>query len=431
MRLWALVKRHRLVSFTLIGAVVLATFLVFRGDSGEEDFAQVEITRGDIQSTVSATGTLSALVTVDVGSQLSGLITQLYADFNDEVEAGQVIARIDPVPFETNVAQAKAELAIAEASVKEADAAFMEAKATLTEAVAARVRASDLRKRGNVSQAQLDAAIATADQATARVASSEARILTAKAQVDQRKAALKRAEVDLGHTFIRSPVNGTIIERDVSIGQTVAASLQTPRLFSIAQDLSEMQVEVNVDEADIGQLHSDQTVRFTVDAYPDETFDGAIMQIRKAPEIEQNVVTYKVIVSAANDNEFLLPGMTANVNIILATKNDVLRIPNRALRFRPPETSELRRGQPEGNGVGGSLELGATDTLAATSPLGRAARAWRLAKDDEFEPIPLSIGITDGTYTEILDGALREGDKVLVGSNRGPNRVSPGRRPMR
>ena len=341
------------VAIVAILAVAIVSWWIFSGGDDEDVEYQTEaLERGFIRSVVSATGTLGALVTVEVGSQLSGQINELHADFNSIVKEGQLIARLDPATFQTRVQQAEAELAIAVAGVAQAEASVAEARATLSEAELSLSRQKKLKDRGAASEQQLETAQAQFDKAVARLTSSEAQIVNANAQVKQREASLEAAQVDLERTYIRSPVDGVVIGRDIDIGQTVAASLQAPILFTIAQDLSKMQLEVNVDEADIGQIRDGNQADFSVDAYPRRRFDGIVKQVRKAPVVEQNVVTYTVIVSADNSDQSLLPGMTANVEIVIAERSDVFRIPNRALRFQPGEAAGAPGRRSEGGSFG-------------------------------------------------------------------------------
>lgn len=383
-----------------IGLVILIAFgMFFLGNGEETEYQTVVIGRSTIRSSVSATGTLSALVTVEVGTQLSGQISELHADFNSEVAKGQLIARIDPATFENRVEQAEAELAIAEASVIQAQASVAESEATLAEAKRVLKRLEELRQRGTVSVAQLDTAMTEVEKAEARRTSAKAQVTTAKAQVKQRQASLSSAWVDLERTYIRSPVDGVVIGRDVDLGQTVAASLQAPILFTIARDLSKMQLEVNVDEADIGQIEEGLRVKFDVDAYSTRKFSGSVEQIRKAPLIEQNVVTYIIIVSADNADQKLLPGMTANVEIIVTERENVLTLPNRALRFRPPAD------------VLASFEL---SRLRSASEGTTQARVWTM-DNGKLSPAVITLGITDGRSTEIIEG-LDEGQEIILTS---------------
>lgn len=328
-------------------------------------FAQVE--RGDIVSAISTSGTTGAVVTVEVGTQVSGQISELRADFNTTVKQGQLIGRLDPQTFEARVRQAEAELAIANAGVTMQHAAQARAEADLAGAranlLSARSRNDDAQRelkrkeelldRGVASTRDVERARTEAEAAAAQAASVEAAVAAAQAQravasaqiqnadaqVQQREASVEQALIDLERTFIRSPIDGVVIDRAVSVGQTVAASLNAPVLFTIAQDLREMQVETAVDEADIGRVREGLQVIFTVDAYPGRSFEGRVEQVRRKPESVQNVVTYTVIVSAANPRADLLPGMTANVQVVLNRRDGVLRVPNAALRFQPPESA--------------------------------------------------------------------------------------------
>jgi HlyD family secretion protein len=391
------------------------------------------VDRGSISLEALASGTLNPVMTVEVGSQISGQVRDVLADFNAAVRAGEVIARIDPEPFEIVVDQAEAGLEIAQATMSghvcaldRARADLESARATLaasrSQIVKARVAVADAgrdveRKRVlfaggtgsaadrdhartafDAAQAQLQTAEAqelaqeaTLQSAEAQVRVAEAEVETGAATVRQREGALRQARFELEKTFIRSPVNGTITSRKIEAGQTVAASLQAPTLFTIAQDLRAMQVSLSVDEADVGQIRAGQAVTFTVDAFPARRFSGKVLQVRKVPQVTQNVVTYTVIVSADNADEALLPGMTANARILVAQREDVLRIPNAALRYRPEGAAEL-----EGSG--------------------NTARVWKLGADGRAIPILSRLGLSDGQYTEVLDGALAEGETVLVGA---------------
>jgi HlyD family secretion protein len=372
--------------FILIVVVIAAGLAYrFRDRSGEKPaFRLAQVETGLITSIVSASGTLNAVITVKVGSQVSGQVKQLLADFNSEVREGEVIARIDPDNFEARVRQAEAELdvasanvAIKRASVHRAHADLQNAHAALAATKAqtdkARIALADARRdldrkktlhaRTIISESEIDKATALHDQALAQLNATEAderaqtsmvktreailsmaegEVALSLAQVKHREAALNQSKIDLAHTIIRSPVDGVVIDRSVDMGQTVAASLQAPTLFTIAQDLRKMQVETDMDEADIGRIQANQRVTFTVDAFPGQEFEGRVEQIRKAPRTVQNVVTYTVVVSSENPHLRLLPGMTANVRIVVDEHSNVLRVPNAALRFRPPgkETGE-------------------------------------------------------------------------------------------
>ena len=403
---WLRSNNWALAVLAIIMIVVLVSF--FNADDDETlNFATIEIETGPIREVVSATGTLSALITVEVGSQLSGQISELFVDFNSNVKEDQVIARLDPATFETRVAQAEAELAIAKANVTQANASFAEAEALDNDAARSRARNEDLRTRGNVSAAQLETAIANAEQAKARLISAQAQIQTAEAQVDQRMASLQSAKVDLERTYIRSPVDGVVIDRAIDVGQTVAASLQAPVLFTIAKDLRQMQLEVSVDEADIGRVRQELPVSFTVDAYPDKVFTGQVEQVRKAPLVEQNVVTYTVIVSTENLDQLLLPGMTANVEIIADEREDALLIPNQAFRFMPE------------NGREEISKLADTDTPTGDRSTPRRY-IWLVEDRDTLTPIPVSIGINDGFVSEVISDRLKAGDLIAVSASSAP-----------
>jgi HlyD family secretion protein len=370
------------------------------------------------------------------------------------VKKDQLIARIDPESFEAKVNQAKAQVDAARASVLNQQAAVEKSRADLENARAALAasrantakaqvtvvdsrrtlgRNHDLRLRGLIAQADEDTAQAAYDSAVAQQEASkaqeqaqgstvrsaeaqlrvaEAMLQNAKAQVVQNEAALRQAQVDLDRTFIRAPVDGVVVGRNVDVGQTVAASLQAPTLFTIAQDLRNMQVDTNVDEADVGRVKVGQTATFTVDSFPGRTFGGEVVQIRKAPLVVQNVVTYDVVVSARNQDQRLLPGMTANVRIVIEQKDNVMQVPNAALRFRPPGMEPAERERPARPSTPGGRSGG--------PPSGRV---WIVGTDGKPAPVSLQLGIGDGTYTEVAKGELKEGENVIVGL------ALPGERP--
>ena len=361
-----------------------------RGSSPQFRFARVE--RGSLTATVSATGTLNAVSTVVVGSQVSGQIKELFVDFNSRVRRGELVARIDPAIFEAKVNQAKADVENARAMVLNQRATLQRARADIQNARAAiatgkattaraRVLAVDARRdfdrkldlfeKGLIAksdrdsaQTANDAAVAQLDASTAQEGSTEAglaaatasahvveaQLESAQAALRQKEAALVQAQIDLANTFIRAPVDGVVVSRNVDVGQTVAASLQAPILFSIAQDLTRMQLETSVVEADIGRVKLSDRATFTVDAFPGEMFEGTVGQIRKAPQTVQNVVTYTVVVAVTNRDGKLLPGMTANVKLIVAEKTNVLKVPNAALRFRPATADAATAGAATGEG---------------------------------------------------------------------------------
>jgi HlyD family secretion protein len=304
----------------LIGGGLLAYYKV---KDGEVKYKTVAIQNGSLRATVTATGTVNAVKTVLVGTQVSGTLKELHVDYNSRVKKGQIIAEIDPATLQAQVDQARANMLAAKANVEKAKAALEDAKRT-------RDRNRQLFSKNLIARSDLDSSEATHD-------SNNAQVSAAMAQVAQTEAALRFAETNLGYTKIVSPVDGIVVSRSVDVGQTVAASFQTPTLFTIAQDLTKMQIDTNIDEADIGKIKTAQDVEFTVDAYPDNTFHGIVDEIRIAPITVQNVVTYDVVVKVDNRDLKLKPGMTANVSVIVANKDGVLKIPNAALRFKPSE----------------------------------------------------------------------------------------------
>jgi HlyD family secretion protein len=372
---------------SIIGAILvilLAAGLFFylsQGSNGPT-FKTQPAARGDIRATVTATGTMNAVTTVLVGTQVSGTISKLYVDFNSPVKKGQILAQIDPATFQAQVDQASANLMAARANVQKAEAAVIDTKRTME-------RNKTLFARNLIAKSD-------EDTAETNYLSAEAQLSASKAAVAQTKAALDFAETNFKYTKIISPVDGTVISRNVDVGQTVAASFQTPTLFNIAQDLTRMQIDTSVDEADIGKIKVDQPVEFSVDAYPDTTFKGTVSEVRIAPITVQNVVTYDVVVRVDNPDLQLKPGMTANVSIILDERKGVLRVSNAALRFRPAETSKETAPQK-----------GSADQ--------KGPAVWVL---DNGKPkrTKVTSGISDGNYTEILSGDLKEGDGVIVES---------------
>jgi HlyD family secretion protein len=528
----------------LVAAGVWGYFYVqSRGNAPQ--FRQARIERGTLVAAVSATGNLNAVTTVQVGSQVSGQIRELHADFNSAVRRGQIIARIDPDTFDAKVNQARAEVDAAHAAVLNQQAQVERARADVENARAAHAesraqtarsqvalvdarrdldRKSELFTRELIARSDRDSAQAVYESAVAQLDATkakeqamvagissaeaqrrvvEAQLASARATVQQKQAALQQARVDLDHTYIRAPVNGVVVSRAVDVGQTVAASLQAPTLFTIAQDLTKMQVDTSVDEADIGRIQLDGRATFTVDAFPGESFRGRVVQIRKAAQVVQNVVTYTVVVAVDNPDGKLLPGMTANVKLVIAEKPNALKVPNSALRFRPPGVE----GEPaapgpragdargEGRAGGGGPQAGGggpsspeqikerlTKALGLTaeqqakldpilqesrqqimalrgqelSDADRQARIQRAreaargrireiltpeqqARYDQFAAerrggggtstgrvfvlgpdgkpaaVPLTLGLSDGSATEVLGGDVKEGQEVLVG----------------
>jgi HlyD family secretion protein len=335
-----------------IVAIAVGGTLYWRANGAGEtpSYRLAKVERGPLRMAVSSTGKVNPVVTVQVGTQVSGQISELLVDYNSAVSQGQVIARIDPSPFAARVRAARADFAFARANVAMQQASLTEqaaeiagAEAALKDASQSLARSRALLDRRVASESTVDKAVATRDQAKARLDGLRAQLTRLRAQVEaaqaqalSQEAVLHDREFDLEHTFIRSPVDGVVIGRDVDLGQTVAASLQAPVLFTIAQDLLRMQVEVSVDEADIGRVREGQEIRFTVDAFPGRSFVGEVTQIRKQPKEVSNVVTYTVIATAENPDLALLPGMTANVEIVVGERKQALKVPDAALRFRPP-----------------------------------------------------------------------------------------------
>jgi len=363
-------RRILLTSAVLLtGTVALTAFYRTAGDSTPELTTAV-VARGDVVQSVKATGTLEAVTTVQVGSQVSGTIAELLADFNSQVKKGQVVARLEPSLFQTQVDQARATLVKLQSDAERARVALEDAKV-------------QQRRAETLSSQQL---LPTSELESARVATAQAdaALKSAQAQIAQARAALGQAEVNLSHATITAPIDGIVISRNVDIGQTVAASMQAPVLFTIAQDLRHMQVNASVDEADIGKIAPTQLVNFQVDAYPGKTFVGSVRQVRLAPVVDQNVVSYVTVIDVPNPELELKPGMTANVAITIARADDVLKVPNAALRFR------AERGQAR-------------------------HRVWVL-NGTTLTAVRVETGVDDGTTTAIVGGDLPEGARVVTGA---------------
>jgi len=371
-------KKSIIITVILIVILTAGVFSFLRKGNNVPKFKTQNMTKGDIRATVTATGTVNAVTTVLVGTQVSGTIKTLYVDFNSPVKKGQLLAQIDPSTFEAQVGQAKANLSLAKANVEKSEAALVDAKRTME-------RNKILFARNLIARSDLDTAETNYQSALAQLSAS-------KAQVEQAQAALRLADTNLLYARIISPVDGTVISRNVDVGQTVAASFQTPTLFNIAQDLTRMQIDASIDEADIGKIMVGQPVEFSVDAYPEDNFRGRVSEVRNAPTTVQNVVTYDVVVKVDNPDLKLKPGMTANVSIILSDKKEILRVPNAALRFRPSEKM-------------GEKQKDAT--------VRKGAAVWIL-ENGKLKRISVETGISDGNYTEILSGDLKEGSPVIL-----------------
>ncbi len=474
----------------IIGALIIAA-LAFRfwpsagNESADTSWDTEAADRGEIIQVVSAVGSVRALNTVEVGSQLSGQLEALFVDYNSQVRVGDLLAQIDSQTFERRVQEAEANLAVARANIEIQAATILRAEANLWAAERDYERQKSLIGRGSVSESALDAAEATWQSARAEVAIARAQQLNAQATAQQREAALEAAQIDLERTEIRSPIDGVVIDRAVDVGQTVAASLQAPVLFTIAQDLNDIQIEASVDEADIGSVRQGASAKFGVDAFPDREFGGEVSQVRLAPNEEGNVVTYTVVIAAANPGRRLLPGMTANIDIVTGRREDVLRAANAAVRFRlpgaEPSTGSAAGGNRGGANPGAELastltEMGidearrqriAEDMRQAFGSIGglfasgadreqiRArieglrsevlARHLEPAEIERFtalqreraetrpatlyvlrdgtpEARQVRLGIADDRYTEIAAGTLTEGEQVITRQHRGAGR---------
>jgi len=421
----------------LIGgaAVVAALFVVLgwnRTAQAQHFTAKVE--RGDIHDVVEATGTINAVITVQVGSQVSGTISKLFVDFNSRVHKGDLVALIDPALFKGAVQQATADLENARGNLIAARANVEKAKAAFVQAKADYDRTVGLTKDGIMSQQQLDLAKATFDSSNAAVGGAQANVTQAEAQVTQKEAALAVAQTNLNYTVIRSPIDGKVVARNVDVGQTVAASLQAPTIFTIAQDLAKMQVYAKTDESDVGNIKVGKEVTFKVDAFPKETFHGRVSQVRMNATTVQNVVTYDTIIDFANPDLKLFPGMTAYVTIPVATAQDALKLPNTALRYKPPMAPEEILAMYKQYGIENNERKKATEDPAASdggnkggggtqnqprTPRSDSAVVWKLRADNTMEPVKVSLGITDHSYTEVTavaKGGLKEGDELIIRS---------------
>src|SRR6185436_11463648 len=528
-QVWAkllLGKKKLLLGGGLMAAVVFAGFYFWGDDSSTPQYMTARVERGNLRNTVTATGALQAVTTVQVGSQASGTISALYADFNSVVKKGQVVAQLDPSQAKAQVDQARANLQQARASLANAQAAVVNSRAGVSDAQARNLAAKStvqsnqagvsgaeanvavlkaqqddalsllkqqesLLKAGVIAQRDYDVAMtayktaeakynqavaqlnqaklteqssssagiaqsqATVQQAQAQVQQSQAQVQQAAAQVQQAQAALNLAEVNLSHTTIASPIDGVVVSRDVNVGQTVAASLSAPTLFTIANDLTQMQVIANIDQADIGLVEQAKSVKFSVDAFPGKDFDGKIEQMRINPQNVQNVVTYNVVIDVNNPDQKLKPGMTANLTITIDERNIVLKVPNSALRFMPQDASGQRQrtgagagagqgqgqggqgqrrqgGQQSGNGSGaaspsdqstqtgqqtGNQQGGQGNCAPPSAPVlaGQTRMIWVMGQDGKIQSRRIKIGLTDGAQTEFVEGNLQEGELVVIG----------------
>jgi HlyD family secretion protein len=383
-------KKKLMLVLAVVAVITASAAAFYRGGGSPDDpkLTTAAVARGSVVQAVEATGTLEAVTTVDVGTQVSGTIKALYADYNSQVRKGQVIAQLEASLFETQVEQARATVQRLQAEVDAANVQVEDTRVKLR-------RAHELSAKQLIPATDLETAEANARQA-------EASLKGAQAQLVQGRASLRNNEVNLGHTTIKAPIDGIVISRSVDVGQTVAASMSAPTLFVLAQDLRQMQVNARVDESDIGRIQAGQKVEFRVDAHPEDTFSGTVKQVRLEPVIEQNVVSYVTVIDVPNPELKLKPGMTANVTIEIARADDVLRVPNAALRFRPTTEVFTALGQqaPEPRAAGGR---GVT----------RGAGVW-VFQDGRLTRVPVQPGINDGTTTAVAGGALQEGSRVVT-----------------
>src|SRR5215468_3252915 len=410
-----------------VAIIVIATIVLSRNGQPQNFTAKVE--RGEIRDVVEATGMINAVITVQVGSQVSGVIAKLYVDFNSQVHKGQVVALIDPALLQGALLQATADYENAKANLVAARANLDKAKAALVQTKADYDRTLGLTKDGVMSQQQLDLAKANYDSAKAAVGGADANVSQAEAQANQKRAAVEIAQTNLNYTVIKSPIDGTVVARNVDVGQTVAASLQAPTIFTIAQDLKKMWVYAKTDESDVGNIKIGSPVTFKVDAFPKDTFHGTVSQVRMNATTVQSVVTYDTIIEFENPDLKLFPGMTAYVTIPVASVDNVLKVPNTALRYKPPMSSEQvlaiykERGIAidQGPAVESTTSSGqppANQSVLRT-PKSDSAVIWKLHPDKSMEPVKVSLGITDHAFTEvtgILNGELKQGDDVIIRS---------------
>jgi len=399
---WKVNEMKRLMLMVLVLLAAGAGLAAYYRSSADDApaFTTAVVTSGPVVERVQATGTLNAVTTVSVGTQVSGTISALYADFNSRVKKGQVLAQLEPSLFQAQVEQAQATVQRLEADVEKAGVDVEDANTKLR-------RAEQLSTDQLISATDLDAARTTSRQADAARKS-------AQAQLAQARAALNQAQVNMGHATITAPVDGIVVSRSVDVGQTVAATMQAPTLFQIAEDLKLMQVNASVDESDIGRVRPDQNVTFQVDAYPTETFSGTVRQVRLQPVVDQNVVSYVTVIDVPNPELKLKPGMTAAVSIEVARVDEALRVPNAALQFRPDATlavsTQARNGSPRQQ----PAEARGQETFDARTHQRRQA-VWVVAENGQLQRTPVQTSVSDGTTTAVVGSALREGTRIVTG----------------
>ena len=420
------IKNKWTIIAVLLAAIGLLTAFKLEQTKAPQYYTE-KVQKGDIQNVVQATGTINAVTTVQVGSQVSGTIQTLFADFNSHVKKNQVIAQIDPSLFQGALLQAKADLADARANLVVSKANLDKANAAAAQAKLDFNRYTTLANEGVVPTQQLDTARAASQSADAAVGAAKAQVTQAGAQVQQKSAAVTVAQTNVDHSTIRSPIDGTVIARSVDVGQTVAASLQAPTLFTIAQDLTKMQVYVSTDESDVGTIRAGQDVSFKVDAFPKDSFKGKVSAVRLNATTVQNVVTYTTVVDFDNPEMKLFPGMTAYVTVPVATATDVVKVPNGALRFTPDLTADQISALYQKAGIGAAAAgrkgaKGAQQQASGQQASGQQAATavvWKMNADKSVEPVQIKLGITDHTTTEVaqvVKGSLNPQDQVVTGS---------------
>lgn len=437
-----LTKRRIFILLLLLAGLGILTAFEMRG-KGPVQYYTARVESGEITQVVEATGTINAVITVQVGSQVSGTISSLNVDFNSHVKKGQVIAQIDPALFRGALAQAEADLENAKANLAVALANTAKARATAVQTKADYQRGLGLSQQGVISPQALDLARANAETADAQVVSDVAAEQQARAQLAQKEASVQVAQTNLDYTTIHAPIDGTVVARNVDVGQTVAASLQAPTLFTIAQDLTKMQVYAKTDESDVGQIKPGLKVSFKVDAYPRDTFTGSVSQVRMNSTVVQNVVTYDTIIDFNNPELKLFPGMTAYVTIPVATAEGVVKVPNGALRYKPDLPADGLRSLYQQYGIPEGNARRAETPQSSLSPAGRPAGStpsertspvpaeaqivWKLLPDKSLAPVRIKTGITDHTFTELLqelNGSLKSGDELVIGLAQGRNAIA-------
>jgi HlyD family secretion protein len=414
------VRAHPFWSAIIVVAATALLWFIFAPESRDYDYVAAKVTRGEVVRKVSASGKLRALNTIKVGAEVSGQIINVYVDFNSPVRAGQLLAEIDPTRFRARVEQAQAQLTLVRANLLQAEAATARAKVDLGTLQRDFDRKKALAARDFLSEAGLDASANALAAARAALASANAQVAAARAQIAQGQAELETAKLDLRRTRIIAPTSGVIINKLVEPGTTVAASFQTPNLFEIASDTNRMQVEASVDEADIGEVREGQAVRFTVDSYPDDRFAATVRQIRKAANEAQNVVSYLVILDVDNQGGKLLPGMTANVEIITARKANVLRVPAAALRFRPRAED-----RPEGLKIKPDSKLVFVPTADPFKPRVQSVETGLIGE----EHIEITKGLTAGGKVLVRSRALSEEGEDDVNPETGEEEEGAGGHP--